>query len=87
MGRNSQRLSLLISRSIRSRSPAGVKPHQEGEAYIKDEIVVALYSNLLQLGSWQAMAAENPESITGRSTGTEDLVQMLKSAPEKKPAS
>jgi len=34
-------------------------------------------SNLLQLGSWQAMAAENPKSITGRSTGTEDLVQML----------
>src|SRR6218665_445841 len=42
MERRQQRLSLLISRSIRSRSPAEVKPRQEGKAYIKDATVVAL---------------------------------------------
>src|SRR6218665_2315853 len=44
MGRKPQRLhaSLLISRFIRSRSPAEVKPNQEGEAYIKDATVVPL---------------------------------------------
>src|SRR6218665_2269937 len=42
MGRKPQRLSLLISRCIRSRSSAEVKPHQEGEAYIKYATVVAL---------------------------------------------
>src|SRR6218665_3368559 len=41
-GKKPLRLSLLISRSIRLRSFAEDKPHQEGDAHINDAMVVAL---------------------------------------------
>src|SRR6218665_2506206 len=41
-GKKPLRLSLLISRSIRRRSFAEEKPHQEGDVYISDAMVVAL---------------------------------------------
>src|SRR6218665_1839408 len=42
IGRKPLRLSWLIRSSIRSRLLAEVKPHEEGEAYIKEPTVVAL---------------------------------------------
>jgi len=42
LGKKPLRLSLLISRSIRLRSCAEEKPHQEEDAYVTDATVVAL---------------------------------------------
>src|SRR6218665_1805923 len=46
-GKKPLRLSLLISRSIRLRSFAEEKPHQEGDAYISDAMVVALATSCI----------------------------------------
>ena len=62
-GKKPLRLSLLISRLIRIQSYANGKPHQEGDVYINDAMVVALATSC-NCG-WDR---QNPESIHGRGT-------------------
>src|SRR6218665_3793921 len=73
-GKKPLRLSLLISRSIRLRSFPEDKPHQEGDAYISDAMVLQCSSsNLVYIGNPSGVSRENARSPQRLSSGPESI--------------